>query len=911
MDYRDTLNLPKTDFPMKANLPGREPERLDHWESLGLYDQQRRLREGHPKFVLHDGPPYANGAIHTGTALNKILKDMINRFWTQAGYDVVYVPGWDTHGLPIEMKALKQLGVSQHQIDPLKLREECARVAEYYIGVMTEQFRRLGVMGRWDNPYVTMRPSYEGAELRVFADMVEKGLIYRDLKSVYWCPHCETALAEGEIEYKTHRSSAIYVAFSVKNPEERELPANTRAAIWTTTPWTIPANVAIALHPDLTYRVVNTEAGPLLLADALVDKVLAAAGLTWKADLGTFAGRDLEGVLTRHPYLGHDVPLVLGDHVTAESGTGLVHTAPGHGVEDFEVGRAYHLPVVQPLDDQGRFYEDTPLVGGLFYADANPVVKDKLAEEGALLKSHDYDHQYAYCWRCKNPVIFRATKQWFLSIDRIRQELIAASEDVVWDPDWGGDRMRAMVNDRADWCLSRQRVWGLPIPAFYCQSCGESILDAALVRFAADIIGQEGGNSWWSEPASHFLPDGYHCPQCGAQEFVKEKDIFDVWLDSGSSQAAVLAEEAGLQWPADLVLEGNDQYRGWFQSLLTTGVATRGRAPYKMVLTHGMVLDKSGQEMHKSLGNTIDPLDIVQNYGSDILRLWVATSDFRGDVRISDEILRQLSESYRKIRNTFRFLLGNLNDFEPKAHPLSGPVLDALNRWALDRVNGWLEEARTAYEGYHFHTMVHGLVRLMTIDLSSFYLDVMKDRLYTLSNQDPLRVETQRVLYYILAALTRAVSPVLVFTSDEVYEHTPRLAGDPDSVHLATWLEPWNISVSAEERSRMEQLLGYRDVILKALEGLRQDKVIGNSLQAEVHLVVPESHPVLQSEDVELLTEMVLAARVSMESGTELSASASPTVYARCERCWRYTADVLPDDGLCARCRHVLAEIQG
>ncbi len=893
---------------MKANLPQREPERLQRWESQNLYAVQRHQRADRPKFVLHDGPPYANGDIHTGTALNKILKDMINRYWSQAGYDVVYVPGWDTHGLPIEMRALKQLNVSQHQIEPLKLRNESRQVATHYIGVMTRQFQRLGVMGAWDQPYITMTPTYEGAELRVFADMVGRGLIYRDLRSVYWCPHCETALAEGEIEYHTHRSPSIDVAFLLE--DGTKLPPGTRAVIWTTTPWTIPANVAIAIHPDLPYCVVDTEQGPLLLAEALADAVLERCGLTRQADRGCWQGRELEGIMARHPYLDRNVPLVLGEHVTQESGTGLVHTAPGHGVEDFEVGRQYRLEVVQPLDDQGRFQPDTPLVGGLFYADANATIQSKLAEVGALLHQEDYDHQYAYCWRCKNPIIYRATKQWFLSIDRIRAELIESTRDVIWDPAWGGDRMRAMIADRQDWCLSRQRVWGVPIPAYYCQSCGASILTEELVRRAADIIGQEGADSWWAKPADYFLPPGWTCPECGATRFRQEKDIFDVWLDSGSSQAAVLGESQELSLPADLVLEGNDQYRGWFQSLLTTGVSMRGSAPYRMVLTHGMVLDKSGREMHKSLGNTIDPLDIVKRYGSDILRLWVATSDFRTDVRISDEILGQLAESYRKIRNTFRFLLGNLAGFEPTAATMSGAVLDPFNRWALDRVNGWLDEAWSSYQSYHFHTMVHGLVRLMTIDLSSFYLDVIKDRLYTLSAQDPLRVETQKVLYYILSSLVRAISPVLVFTSDEVYEYMPKLPGDPESVHLTTWLTPWKVDMGEQERTRWERWLRYRDVMLKALEELRAAKVIGNSLQADVHLTVPVTDPMPSSEDAAILTEMVLAARVTLDSGAEMAARAVPTTYPRCERCWRYTADVDPVRGICERCRHVLEESQ-
>lgn len=893
---------------MKANLPEREPERLQYWESQNLYAAQRRQRAGRPKFVLHDGPPYANGDIHTGTALNKVLKDIINRYWSQAGYDVVYVPGWDTHGLPIEMRALKQLNVSQHQIEPLKLRHESRQVATHYIGVMTRQFQRLGVMGAWDEPYITMTPAYEGAELRVFAAMVGRGLIYRDLRSVYWCPHCETALAEGEIEYHTHRSPSIDVAFPLQ--EGTTLPAGTRAVIWTTTPWTIPANVAIAIHPELPYCVVDTEVGPLLLAEALVDQVLQRCGLTRQGDKGCWQGRELEGIIACHPYLDRRAPLVLGEHVTAESGTGLVHTAPGHGVEDFEVGRQYRLEVVQPLDDQGRFEPDIPLVGGLFYADANAVIQAKLAEVGALLHQEDYDHQYAYCWRCKNPIIYRATKQWFLSIDRIRSELIQATYDVTWDPAWGGDRMRAMILDRQDWCLSRQRVWGVPIPAYYCESCGASELTEELVRRAAEIIGQEGADSWWAKPADYFLPPGWTCAQCGGTKFRQEQDIFDVWLDSGSSQAAVLGESEELRLPADVVLEGNDQYRGWFQSLLTTGVSTRGAAPYRMVLTHGMVLDKAGREMHKSLGNTIDPLDIVKRYGSDILRLWVATADFRSDVRISDEILRQLAESYRKIRNTFRFLLGNLAGFEPSPTMLSGTVRDPFNRWILVQVNDWLDEAWSSYQSYHFHTMVHGLVRLMTIDLSSFYLDVIKDRLYTLSAHDPLRVETQKVLYYILAALVRAISPVLVFTADEVYEYMPKLPDDPVSVHLTTWLTPWKLDFSESERARWERWLGYRAVILKALEELRAAKVIGNSLQADVHLTVSVTDPVPSPQDLAILTEMVLAARVTVSAGAEVAARAVPTTYERCERCWRYTADVDPVRRICQRCRQVLREFQ-
>lgn len=911
MDYRSTLNLPKTDFPMRANLPAREPERLAQWDREGLYQRQRDLRRNAPKFVLHDGPPYANGDIHTGTALNKIVKDMINRFWVLQGYDVAFVPGWDTHGLPIEMRALKALGVDQHQIDPLALRQECARVATHYIGVMTGQFRRLGVLGDWDHPYITMKPSYEGAELRVFADMVERGLVYRDLKPVYWCPHCETALAEGEIEYKAHQSDSIYVAFPVQDGNSGPLPPGTRAVIWTTTPWTIPANVAIALHADLLYQAVKTEAGPLLLGANLVAAATAAMGLTAESVLGQWSGRELEGVVALHPYLGHPVPFVLGEHVTQESGTGLVHTAPGHGVEDFDLGKHYHLPVVQPLDDQGRYREGTPLVAGLFYQDANPVVMAELKRHGALLAASRFTHQYAFCWRCKNPVIYRATSQWFMSVDKIREELKDATYPVRWDPAWGGERIRGMVADRADWCLSRQRVWGVPIPAFYCQDCGESLLDAELVRRVADVIGQEGSDAWWTRPAEEFLPPDYRCPHCRGGRFRQERDIFDVWMDSGSSQAAVLADHPDLSWPADLVLEGNDQYRGWFMSLLTTGVATRGRAPYHMVLTHGMVLDKAGQEMHKSLGNTVDPIELVNRYGADILRLWVATSDFRTDVRISEDLMQQLSETYRKIRNTFRFFLGNLGDYDPKREGAHN-VTDPLNRWAVHTVNQWLGQAKEAYRHYAFHTVVHGLVRLMTIDLSSFYLDVIKDRLYTLDKKDPLRQETQAVLDYLLQALVRAVAPVLVFTAEEIYQYAPKAPEDPPSVHLTSWLEPWEVSFGPDEVLLFEQLFRYREVVLKALEDMRAAKHIGNALQAEVDLVIPPGDPPLSPEAVTLLTEMTLAAAIHPQSGAELAARARRTDWARCERCWRHTPDVGRQNtyrDLCARCAEVLQRL--
>ncbi len=907
MDYRATLHLPKTEFPMRANLPEREPQWLAQWKALDLYGQLRSLRRGQEKFVLHDGPPYANGDIHTGTALNKIVKDLINRYWGFQGYDVPYIPGWDTHGLPIELRALKQLGVSQHQIDPLTLRRECAKVARHFIPLMTTEFQRLGVLADWDHPYVTMDPAYEAGELRMFAEMVAKGLIYRGLMPVYWCPHCETALADAEIEYHPQIADALWVAFELA-PRDG-MPDAVRAVIWTTTPWTLPANVAIALHPDLAYLVVGTEAGNLLVAETRAEATLQTLGLTARERWGPFSGRSLEGWQARHPYLDRPSPLILGQFVTDESGTGLVHTAPGHGMDDYLAASAYGLPMLQPLNGQGVFEEGTPVTGGLFYRDANSVIVETLRQRGALLGAERPSHQNTFCWRCKNPVIYRATEQWFMSIQKIRSALLDAAETVQWDPAWGLERMRGMVRDRRDWCLSRQRAYGVPIPAFYCEDCHQVLLTPELIRRVAERIEELGSDVWWEEPAAAFLPAGYCCPGCGGTRFRKEKDVFDVWMDSGASQT-VLEKRGELKWPADLILEGGDQYRGWFMALLTEAVAVHGKAPYRGVLSHGWVLDKAGQEMHKSLGNTVDPLELVDRYGADIVRLWVAAGEFRSDVRISEDLMRQMAETYRKIRNTMRFLLGNLADYEPAEDVAAPPIADPLNRWAIWTVDQWLTGADQAYRQYQFHTVVHGVIRLVTLDLSNVYLDVVKDRLYTLAGDDPLRRETQGVLYHILRVLTISLAPILVFTSEEIYQVMRQRAGGLDSVHLETWPRRANLTYSDAEAFRMTRLLRQREAILKALETLRESKEIGNSLEAEVVLTVPSAEWTLCEEgDTDLLTEMTMTAGVTLEEGDVLIAKAQRTTYQRCERCWRHTADVGQSEprGLCRRCVEVLA----
>ncbi|MCL8206950.1 MAG: isoleucine--tRNA ligase [Actinomycetia bacterium] len=907
MDYRETLNLPTTPFPMRADLPRREPERLAAWQAADLYRALRAARRGRPKFVLHDGPPYANGEIHMGTTLNKVLKDLINRYHLLEGRDVVFVPGYDTHGLPIEMRALRELGVSQHDLDPVRLRAECARTALHYIGVMTEQFRRLGVLGDWEHSYRTLDPAFEAEELRLFARLVERGLIYKDFKTVYWCPVDETALAEAEIVYQAKTSPSIWVAFAVARDPSGRLPAGTQAVIWTTTPWTIPANVAIAYHPEFVYVVLDTDRGPLLVAEALAERFREETGVVVRGRLATVRGEDLAGVVARHPYLDRDVPLLPAGYVTAEQGTGLVHTAPGHGLEDFELGKAFGLPVLQPLDDDGRFYADTPHVGGLFYADANAVVVEVLRRAGRLVHRADIEHQYAHCWRCKNPVVFRATEQWFFRIEGVRQDLLAAVDTVEWVPEWGRERMRLMIADRSDWCLSRQRHWGVPIPAFVCRSCRGSVMSAPFVEHFANLVARHGSGIWWEWSVEQLLPPGgLACPACGGTDLEKEWNVFDVWLDSGATQAAVLAPDPELTWPADMVLEGADQFRGWFNSLLTTAVGWRGQAPYRAVVTHGWVVDGQGRPMHKSLGNVIDPFSLVEQYGADVVRLWVASSDFRGDVRVSPQHMRQIAEVYRKIRNTFRFLLGNLADFDSERR-VAPEAFDPLDAWAMVRLAETLERARAAYRAYEFHVLVHEVNRFCTVDLSAFYLDVVKDRLYTLAPDDPKRRATQTVLWWLVQALVRVVAPILPFTADEVWELVRR-PSDPPSVAFATWPDDVPRTGLAPAAARVEALRPVREAALVALEAARQARSIGNALEAELAVQAPPELAAALTRDRALALEMLMVAAIEVEPGPALRVEARPTALPRCERCWRHVPDVSAA-GICGRCAAVLERL--
>ncbi|GAB6875875.1 isoleucine--tRNA ligase [Thermaerobacter litoralis] len=916
MDYRETLNLPRTDFPMRANLPQREPEIQRRWDEMDLYRRLREARRGRPRFILHDGPPYANGDIHVGTALNKILKDVVVRHASMAGYDAPYVPGWDTHGLPIERRALEVLGVDRRAISPVELRNRCRDYALDQMNRQRQQFRRLGVLGDWERPYLTLEPEYEAKQIEVFGEMARRGYIYRNLYSVYWCPVDETALAEAEIEYREKTSPSIYVAFEVVDGRGR-LPSGARLVIWTTTPWTIPANLAIAVHPEARYVAVETDRGPLVVAEPLVERVLEATRLDERGRLGAWTGAELEGVTYRHPLFQRTSPVVLADHVSMEEGTGLVHTAPGHGQEDFEVGRRYGLPVLSPVDGSGRFTEEAGPFAGRFYADANPEIVRALDEAGALLAQGTIRHQYAHCWRCRQPVIFRATTQWFASVEGFRRQALEAIDRVRWIPAWGRERIHNMVADRGDWCISRQRAWGVPIPVFYCEDCQEPVITEESIGAVAALFRREGSNAWFEREAAEILPEGFACPHCGSRKgFRKETDIMDVWFDSGSSHAAVLETREELAWPADLYLEGSDQHRGWFQSSLLTAVATRGQAPYRAVLTHGFVVDGEGRKMSKSLGNVVDPNDVIRRYGADVLRLWAVSSDYRGDVRISEDILKQMAEIYRKIRNTLRFLLANLGDFDPARDAVAHAELPELDRWALARLAQVTERVRRAYDEYQYHLVYHAVHNFCVTDLSAFYLDVLKDRLYASLPADPQRRAAQTVLYQLARTLTLLLAPVLCHTAEEVWGHLPRLEGDPESVHLALLPEPQEAWRDEELLRRYEVLLEVREEVYRALEQARQDKVIEVPAEARVTIAGPAADAARVLESLsERLPELFLVAEVRVEpaagAGPAVRVERSPL--ARCARCWRHVAGVGDDPAhpdLCPRCATVIRHLE-
>lgn len=927
MDYSKTLNLPETEFPMRAGLPEREPEFLKYWEENKIYEKKQELHAGHKKFVLHDGPPYANGKIHMGTALNKILKDIIMKYKYAQGFDTPYVPGWDTHGMPIEHAAIKNLGLNRHELDTLVLRKECHDYALKWIDEQRTDFKRLGVLGDWDHPYITMTHDYEAVQIHVFGEMAKKGYIYKGKKAVYWCPHCETALAEAEIEYGEEKSPAIFVKMPlVKDNGMLPEAAQGKPAyivIWTTTPWTMPANVAIALHPDFEYAWVECEGEILFMAK----EMLEAVGKVCKKDLsniiGTCKGKDMEYAECRHPFetIDRKSLVVLADYVTLEAGTGCVHTAPGHGADDFETGVRYNLPIICPVDGSGKLTAEAGAdFAGMFVFDANVPIIKYLAGLNRLFGKENIRHQYAHCWRCKNPIIYRATEQWFASVDGFREEALnAIANDVQWIPSWGEARIHNMVADRHDWCISRQRVWGVPIPIFYCEDCNEHLVNDDTINAVADLFAKEGSDAWWAHSAEEILPQGTKCPKCGGTHFRKESDIMDVWFDSGSSHAAVCKTRPELAWPADMYLEGSDQHRGWFQSSLLTSVATEGKAPYRAVLTHGYVVDGEGRKMSKSVGNTVAPQEVIAQYGADIIRLWAASSDYKADIRISKEILKQLSEVYRKIRNTIRYILGNTNDFNYETDKVEFKDMLELDRWALMHMQLLKKEVSAAYESYDFHVLYHAIHNFCSVEMSSYYLDILKDRLYAYKADSFERRSAQTAIYEIMLDLVVMIAPVLSFTMEEVWQFMKKPASMPESVFMMPWPECKEEYIDEALESKWDNFIEIRSEITRVLEGARRAKTIGHSLDAKVELhATGEALAILRSVEGDLATLLIvsqaklvegLAGGVEATGREDLKVTVQAAEGEKCERCWIYSDTVGKDaehPTVCARCAAAL-----
>ncbi|MEL7567790.1 MAG: isoleucine--tRNA ligase [Dehalobacterium sp.] len=924
MDYSKTLNLPQTDFPMRGNLPQREPEFLKFWEEINLYEKVQERSKGKPKFILHDGPPYANGDIHLGHTLNKVLKDIIVKFKSMDGFDAPYIPGWDTHGLPIEQRAIKDLGLNRHKVSTVEFRQKCADYALKYVNIQREQFKRLGVRGDWEHPYITLMPEYEAVQIGVFGEMAKKGYIYKGLKPVYWCADCETALAEAEVEYADAKSPSIYVKFQVKEGKGI-LDNDCYLVIWTTTPWTIPANVAISLHPDFTYCLVQVEGEKLVVAKELLESFLKVIEKEDYSILKEFKGSDLEFIVCQHPIMERDSLVILGEHVTLEAGTGCVHTAPGHGADDFEVGRKYKLPVISPLDDRGVFTAEAAQFQGMKTGEANKAVIKELAEKGALLKEISINHQYPHCWRCKHPILFRATEQWFASIDGFRNQALAEIDQVQWIPSWGRDRIYNMIHDRNDWCISRQRTWGVPIPIFYCKDCGHPVINDDTIKHIQDLFREHGSQIWFAKEAEDLIPAGLKCDKCGHDHFKKETDIMDVWFDSGSSHAAVLETREEQRWPADLYLEGSDQHRGWFNSSLSTAVATKGHAPYKAVLTHGFVVDEQGRKMSKSLGNVVDPLKVIDQMGADVMRLWVASADYRSDLANSPNIMKQVSEAYRKIRNTARFLLSNLYDFDPAKDRVPYGDLREIDQWAMHKLSLLIERVLTAYRNYEFHVVYHAVHKFCVVDMSAFYLDIVKDRVYTSLAEDQGRRAAQTVMYDTIHALVRLIAPVLTFTSEEIWRYLPKEEDAPISVQMVSMPEVKNEYIDEDLAVKWDKILEIREKVSKELELARQKKVIGHSLNAAVELYPDEEiYGFLKQVEDQLPTIFIVSSATLYAPGRQapedagkaedmpISIRVTAAAGEKCERCWTYSSSVGEDKEhptLCHRCSGVVKSI--
>ena len=921
-NYNDTIHKMQTSFEMRAGLPKKEPKMLEDWEQNHVYEQMIKNNEGKPQYILHDGPPYANGNIHMGTALNKIIKDIIIRYKNMSGFQAPYVPGYDTHGLPIELKALSSLGDKKAGVSKLELRQICKEFATEHIGVMNEQFKRLGVQGDFENPYLTLRPEFEARQFEIFGEMAKKGYIYKGMKAVYWCPEDRTALAEAEIEYAEDECDSIYVRFKLTDDPngvlaKHNIPLDKAwIVIWTTTTWTLPANVATCLNPNLEYAFVKIGDAYHIMARELVESTMKGCHIDeYEVLPETVLGSELELMQYQHPFLDRKGLVILGDHVTLEGGTGCVHTAPGHGVEDFEVCVNHYpqVPVVVPVDDAGRLTAEAgEKFAGLKVWDANKVILEHIKESGHLMGVQHITHQYPHCWRCHHPIIFRATEQWFCSIDAFKEDVYKAIDSVHWQPAWGHDRMAGMVRDRSDWCISRQRVWGVPIPVFYCKKCGKYHITDASIKAVSDLFRKEGSDAWYKYDANDILPKTEVC-ECGASDWEKDPDIMDVWFDSGSTWSAVCRERPELRWPVDMYMEGADQFRGWFQSSLLTSVATQGVAPYREVLCHGWVVDAQGKQMHKSAGNGMEPSEIIRDYGADIIRLWVASSDYTVDVRAGKEIFRQLSEAYRKMRNTARFMLGNISDFDPAKDMVDDDQLFEIDRWALEACNKLTATMRDAYEHYDFSRAYHALYNFCVIDMSNFYMDVIKDRLYCAD--DHARRCAQTALYRILVDFTKLLAPILCFTSQEIWSYIPKLDGMKDYVVFEQMPEAKAAADEAFE-AKWDRIMAIRDDVKKVLEQARADKVIGSALEAGLTLYCSkEVYDFLNAIPMDELADLFIVSHVDLvegEGGVKglvegLGVSAAHAAGNKCLRCWKYETTV-GEDGLCPRCAKVLKQ---
>ncbi len=925
-DLNDTLNLPKTEFPMRAGLPQREPEFLKLWEQRDIYAKLMEKNAQKPKHILHDGPPFSNGSIHLGTALNKILKDFINRYKSMTGYLTPYVPGWDNHGMPIESAIIKQNKLDRKSMSVSAFRDECHKFAQRFVEVQKEQFIRLGVMGDWDNPYLTMAPQFEAEEVRAFGKMFEKGYIYKGLKPVYWCTHDETALAEAEIEYNDEPCTSVYVKFALKDDLGKLNgicePSQLNVLIWTTTIWTLPGNLAIALHPQDSYAIVKTKSGEFyLVAEALCKKVMEIGKIDDYEIVTTMQGRMFENMTAQHPFLDRESRLVLADYVTMDSGTGCVHTAPGFGADDYNTCRKYGIDLIVPVDDKGYQTEDAGKFAGLRYDKSNDAILEDMKQTGALFAAEDITHSYPHCWRCHTPIIFRATPQWFCSVEAFKEEAVKAIHSVRWLPAWGEERIASMVSERADWCISRQRHWGLPIPVFYCEDCQKPVCNEQTIETVASNFERDGSNAWYDKQPSELLPDGFKCPHCGGSHFTKETDTLDGWFDSGSTNLASLLKDGGADmWPADIFLEGADQYRGWFQSSLLIAVGAMGKgAPYKSVITHGWVVDGQGKAMHKSLGNSIAPEEVIKKYGADLLRLWVAASDYRVDIRVSDDIFKQLSQTYLKIRNTCRYILGNLDGFDPNNMVKPEEMLE-IDRWAITRLNALIDRVMAGYEQFEYHVVSHSINNFCVVDMSNFYLDVIKDRLYCEGRDSISRRSAQTAMYMVLDTITRMLAPILAFTADEIWRAMPHQScDDAESVIFNDMHSRFdNFALTGEQTQKWNMLTTLRDEVNIALEQARAAKLIGKPLEASVKLSCTAELAEKLAPLTDTIKTILIVSEVLVEQGSEgtacegmegLFVTVQKASGEKCERCWCYDPSVGTDSEYktaCARCAQVV-----